>query len=54
MTSEQKEEFERLARPLVEWLNNNWHPHVTVLITPIHAEIMEGLLSVPIIEYVKD
>lgn len=47
-------EFEELAKPLVKWLNENYHPHVTVIITPTSVELMEGLFTSPITEYIKD
>jgi hypothetical protein len=50
----QQTSFEAAARPLVEWLNENCHPHVTAIITPDRAELVEGLYSVPITEYIKD
>lgn len=36
------EEFEILARPLIKYLAENHHPHVTILIDNTHAEPLEG------------
>ena len=55
-------EFEALARPLIEWLNDNYHPHVTAIITPTNAEVLEGNSEVlegdvstgQILDYVRD
>ena len=48
-------EFENLCRPLIKWLNDNYHPHVTILITPINAELLEGIQSTGIIhDYIRD
>ena len=30
--------FEELARPMIKYLSENYHPHVTVIITPTSAE----------------
>lgn len=54
MDEKQQVEFRKLAAPLVEWLNSNYHPHVTVLITPTSAELLEGIMAAPITEFVKD
>lgn len=47
--------FESAARPLMQWLNENMHPHVTVIVTPTNAELLEGVRSTgQIMDYVKD
>lgn len=50
----QQAEFETLTRPLIRWLNDNWHPHVTVVITPTRAELLEGLVAFTTTDYVRD
>jgi len=55
MTDEQRKEFEEKVRPVIEWLNDNCHPHVTVLIDCTNAQLMEGLCSTgEIFDYLKD
>ena len=54
MNKEQLEEFEKLTRPVIEWLNNNHHPHVHVLIDPGRASLLEGIYSFPTEDYIKD
>jgi len=52
---EQQQELEKLARPIMQFLNENFHPHVTVIITPTSAELLEGLCSTgEIMDYVRD
>lgn len=46
LSKEQIKEFEEAAKPLMEWLNRNCHPHVTVLLDGGQAEIVEGLAIV--------
>lgn len=46
MTDQKHKEFEELALPLMKWLNDNYHPHVTVIVTSASAELMEGVTSV--------
>ena len=48
-------EFEQLARPMMQYLCENYHPHVTVLITPTNAELLEGKMSTgQIMDHVRD
>lgn len=48
-------EFEQLARPMMQYLCENYHPHVTVVISPTNAELLEGKMSTgQIIDYVVD
>lgn len=43
------DEFAELVRPLMRWLDANHHPHTTIIIDNMHAEIVEGVRS-----YVRD
>lgn len=54
MTEEQRAQFEALTRPVIEWLNANHHPHVTVVITPVSAELSEGITAFTTHDYVRD
>lgn len=45
MTEEQKKEFEVLAMPLIDWLNDNMHPHAHIYIDTVSAEVSEGVLA---------
>lgn len=38
------ERFEKAAKPLMEFLAENFHPHVTVIVTSNSAELVEGLM----------
>jgi hypothetical protein len=47
MIEDQKyNEFEKLARPLMDWLAINHNPHVVAMITSDNAEVLEGLYNV--------
>lgn len=47
--------FEKAARPLIKWLCENEHPHVTAIITPTSCELLEGKCANPKIhDYVVD
>lgn len=54
MSEEQMKEFETVARPIIKWLNDNCHPHTTIIITPTCAEIMEGVGCLPTNDYLRD
>lgn len=49
-----REELEELTRPLIKWLNNNYHPHVKVIVDPTSAELVEGVSSFCTVDYIKD
>ena len=54
-TKEQQEEFEKVTRPVIKFMNDNCHPHVSVIVTPTNAELLEGVCSTgEILDYVKD
>lgn len=54
LTKEQIKEFEEAAKPLVKYLAENHHPHMTVIVDCSSAEIMEGKASVKIDEFILD
>ncbi len=35
--------FRQAALPLMEWLRDNMHPHITVIVDSDRAELVEGL-----------
>jgi len=49
-----RKEFEQAVKPLLEYLNNNWHPHVTVVVTPTGAELLSGEMSVEDTSFTRD
>jgi hypothetical protein len=55
LTKEQCKEFEEKARPLMEWLNKNFHPYVTAIVSHTSAELTDCIASTgEILDYVKD
>lgn len=47
--------FRKACLPLIKYICENHHPHVKVIVTPIGAELVEGLKSTgEIMDYVKD
>ena len=54
MTDEKRKEFEAVTRPVIEWLNANCHPHFSVFVTPISAELSEGTIAYTTHEYLRD
>lgn len=52
--NDKREEFERLAKPLIEFLNNNYHPHVSIIITTDSAEILSGEMAFQTDEFIRD
>jgi len=54
VTEKQRNEFEAVCKPVIKWLNDNCHPHVTVVITTGFAELSEGVCAFPCDEFIKD
>lgn len=41
------QKLEELARPLVEYLRNNLHPHASIVVTDEQVQVVETTLSIP-------
>lgn len=56
LTTEQKEEFNSVVKPLIEWLNvpGNAHPHCHVVVDSMKAELSEGISCFVTDEYIRD
>lgn len=54
LTQEERDSFEAAAKPLIKWLNDNGHPHCTVLVASTCAELVEGVANVHTEEFLKD
>ena len=53
-TEEQREEFDKMAKPLIKWLNDNGHPHMKIIIDPSSYEVVSGEFATQTFEFVKD
>ena len=42
---ERREEFIELVKPLMEFLRENFHPHVSIIVTPLDAEVVIGEIA---------
>lgn len=48
-------EFKELCLPLMKWLAANHHPHHTIIVTPVNAELLEGKVSTgTTLDHIKD
>jgi hypothetical protein len=54
LTKKQKEDFEIAARPLMEYLGKNYHPHVKVIVDNGSAEIFEISSRIITDDYIAD
>lgn len=54
MTKEQIKEFEIICKPVIKFINDNFHPHITVIISCDSAELLEGSCAIRTDEYIKD
>lgn len=46
--------FEEVVKPVIEWLAKTKHPHTSIVIDSVHAELMEGVESVVTDEFLPD
>ena len=51
---EAREEFIKLAKPLIKFLNNKFDPHTRIIIDSTTAEIVSGEICICTEEFVKD
>lgn len=54
VTEAERESFKEAAKPLILWLNLHAHPHTTVIVGSTGAELVEGVCSVQVLDYLKD
>ena len=54
LNEQQRGEFEEVTRPVMKWLNDNCHPHVSVVVEPTSAELSEGIAAVRTNDYIHD
>ena len=47
---EQFKELERLAKPMKEYLEKNYHPHCAVVITMDNVKVVETKMSSPLLK----
>lgn len=48
-------DFLEAAKPLIKYLNDNHHPHCSVIVTQTSAELLEGIKHTgEIFDFVKD
>ena len=45
--NEKDKELEALAKPLIDFLRDNYHPHTAILITDDRVAVVETVLSIP-------
>lgn len=47
LTDEQRKEFEKVVKPVMEYLSNPkvFHPHVKIIIDSGRAELVEGIVT---------
>ena len=50
----EKPTFEQVVKPLMKWLAENNHPHVTAMVTANCAELVEGFEIVKTNEFLVD
>ena len=54
LNEQQRKEFEDAARPLMEWMSKNCHPHVTAIVDYSRVELLEGVNNFCTEDYILD
>lgn len=54
LNKKQKDEFVKKVEPLIKYINDNFHPHVTLVINHGNVELVEGIFNFITYEYIKD
>ena len=54
ITEQQRNELAEVCKPVMKWLNDNCHPHVTILVERDGAVLAEGIATIKTLEYIKD
>lgn len=48
------ESFEAVARPIIKWMAENCHPHTTMIVDAMHAELLEADMVINTHDYLVD
>lgn len=51
---EKRSDFEEAVKPLIKFLNDNYHPHTTVIVDCGKAQLVEGIMSMITEEFYRD
>ena len=54
LNEEKRNEFDEAVKPLMKFLNDNCHPHVTAVVNCTKAELSEGICTLVTDEFVRD
>lgn len=54
LSNEQINEFEKLAKPLIKWINDNCNPHSKIIIDCSSAGVSSGVCTINTEEFIKD
>lgn len=45
LTDEERAKFEEVTKPLIKFMEENYHPHTKVIVDCGHAELVEGVVT---------
>ena len=54
MTEQKRKEFEEVVKPVIKWMAENLHPHTTIIIDSVSAELLEGQCAISTNEFLID
>lgn len=54
ITKEQQEEMLSAALPLIKWMNENCHPHCSILVDQTTVELVQGVATSCTEKFLRD
>jgi hypothetical protein len=54
ITKEQHDKMVNLAKPLIEWMNENCNPHNKIILDCASVELLSGVAASPVHDFLKD
>lgn len=54
LNDQQRKELLEAAKPLIQWLNDNCHPHCSAHVDQNTVELSEGIANIQTDEFIKD
>ncbi|MDD4352712.1 MAG: hypothetical protein PHU71_07110 [Candidatus Gracilibacteria bacterium] len=54
LSKEKQQEFEKATEPMIKFLCENCHPHVSVIVDCDTAELLEGVCAITTDKFIKD
>lgn len=54
LSKEKSDELLEALKPLLKWMNENCNPHTKVIVEQARVDLLDGVVGIPTMEFVKD